>query len=81
MAAEEGLAPALRKLMFSTNPQIKRVALAVYGNIQDNLPQKEQQSAPRPHIEEAPPAPVGKAIETTKMSSARTYHVYIKGSE
>lgn len=78
MAAEEGLAAALRKLMFSQNPQIKKVALAVYSNIQDNIPQKDN-TARAPSQEQSQQGVVGQAIETHKMSSARTYHVYIKG--
>ncbi len=81
MASEEGLAGALRKLMMSPNAQIKRLAMAVYGNIQDNFtPKPEITRTPAQETTSQSSQPVvGTALETSKMSSARTYHVYIKG--
>jgi len=71
MAKEEGLAPALRKLMLSTNAKVKATALTVYTNIQEDIPPA---SVPRPSDEGAPAV----AAEVSKVGSARTYHLYIK---
>jgi len=85
MAKEEGLAPALRRLMLHSDTTVKKLSMAVYSNIQEDMSTGVRSATAAAKSTAASTANdshvVGSVLTepvSLKASTARTYHVYIK---